>query len=172
MTREDLEKRKVALLAYIHDAFKGVTREGGVSWSQAGVIDGHGTEAEEIAARESDVDTRWQDVLDDASFNPDASWGGFSFLDPIGFRYYLPPAMIRCIEESRDCKLCSHLKLAPRGDGSHGWTLKKWSLLSRKQSLCVKAFIQYMIDLAEVSDLSYEREWWTEALDSHWGTLP
>ena len=78
------------LLALIEHAFDGVGRDDGITLHQAVVIDDHGTEDEFVAAGKLDTETRWQDVPDeDISTYPHI----FCFLDPKGFRYYLPAAM-------------------------------------------------------------------------------
>jgi len=84
------EARKAALIEEIIAAFDGVSREGGVSMSEAEVIDDYGSDEERTAARLSDTDTRWQDVTDEQL---GSNWP-LSFFDPIGFRYYIPAYMI------------------------------------------------------------------------------
>lgn len=84
------QARKAALIEKIIAAFDGVSREGGVSMSEANVIDDYGSEAERAAARASDIDTRWQDVTEEQLAE---NWP-ISFLDAIGFRYYLPAYLI------------------------------------------------------------------------------
>lgn len=54
------------------------------------VIDDYGGEEDFRAAAKLDTEVRWQEVPDsDIAENP----GPFNFLDPAGFRYYLPAAM-------------------------------------------------------------------------------
>ena len=79
------------IIQEITDAFDGVSREGGISLHEAEEIDCRGTPEQFAAARWLDTDQRWQDVpgtwLEEFPSVP-------FFLDPIGFRYYLPAYMI------------------------------------------------------------------------------
>ena len=86
----DYHARKAALIEEIRAAFDGVSREGGVSMSEAEVIDDYGSDEERAAARLSDTDSRWQDVPDEQLA---LNWP-LHFFDSIGFRYYLPAYMI------------------------------------------------------------------------------
>ena len=61
----DYKARRAALIEEITAAFDGVSREGGVSMSEANVIDDYGDAGERWLARLSDKDTRWQDVTDE-----------------------------------------------------------------------------------------------------------
>lgn len=90
-----LNEAQKSLIAGIEAAFEGVSREGGISWSEAEALDAYAPPAEQAAARAKDGERRWQDLVDDPtwpSYDNPASW---SFLDPIGFRYYLPAALVR-----------------------------------------------------------------------------
>lgn len=78
------------LLAMIERAFDGVERDDGITLHQAVVIDDYGSQEEFDAAAKLDTETRWQDVSDeDIASNPSI----YCFLDPKGFRYYLPASM-------------------------------------------------------------------------------
>lgn len=80
------EARKAALIEEIIAAFDGVSRKGGVSLSEAEVIDDYGDAGERYMARQQDKDTRWEEVtIEELSGN----WPSI-FLDAIGFRYYMP----------------------------------------------------------------------------------
>lgn len=105
---EDLEAEREALIPEIYAAFAGVSREGGVSWSESVVLDNYISMNQRLAARAYDTDTSWEQLVDDPLWNsyaglskflePDGNWrdyinstksvpgsGGFSFLDAIGF---------------------------------------------------------------------------------------
>lgn len=43
-----------------------------------------------------DTEKSWEDLVDDPNWQHDPGIGGLNFLDPIGFRYYIAPAMVRC----------------------------------------------------------------------------
>lgn len=79
-------ERKAALIEEINAAFDGVSREGGVSMSEAEVIDDYGSDEERAQARARDTESRWQDISDEQLA---LNWP-ISFFDPIGFRYYMP----------------------------------------------------------------------------------
>ena len=78
------------LLVLIETAFDGVTRDDGMTFHEALVISDYGSQEEFIAAGELDTETRWQDVPD-SDLSTDTSI--YCFLDPKGFRYYLPASM-------------------------------------------------------------------------------
>lgn len=90
----EFESRRAALVAEISAAFDGVSREGGMTLHEAEAVDDRLSPAEQRAARSLDPDTRWQDVPDtDIS----VSSSTLSFLDEIGFRYYIPAFMVYCL---------------------------------------------------------------------------
>jgi hypothetical protein len=91
MPDSSYEQRKQALMEEITAAFDGVSRENGVSLSEAWVIDDYGSDEERAEARKEDTETRWQDVPDE-----DIAYGYscLSFLDEIGFHYYIPAYMV------------------------------------------------------------------------------
>jgi len=167
MPPDRLDHTRKFLIADIRKAFEGVTRKGGVSWSEAGVIDGYGSDAERAAARASDTESSWWDLVHDSHWDPDAGWGGFSFLDPIGFRYYLPAAMIRAINNGSSESLDLHLTLKiDQSAERQAWQRERWSLLNRDQRRCVIRFLRYMVEVST----DYDSKWWRRALDSYWST--
>jgi hypothetical protein len=132
------------ILSLIEGSFAGVTRIGGVSWRETNVIDDYGSEEERLAARLQDKDECWQDVVKAPPWLE--AWGSFSFIDPIGFRYYLPAAMTVAIvnrELTYEIGLEFHLTL-PRL-ALRSFTLEKWSLLNDAQRVCVARFLLYMM---------------------------
>lgn len=78
----------------ISAAFAGVTREGGVSWSESDVIDAGGSDERRAEARACDLDQDWTELVADPAWQRWQEWP-WSFLDPIGQRYYLPAMMVR-----------------------------------------------------------------------------
>ena len=80
------------LIGFIKAAFGNVSRQGGVSWTETEVLDMYGSDAERATARKKDTDQRWTELIDGDGFR-ECGIGGFCFLDPIGFRYYLPAAI-------------------------------------------------------------------------------
>lgn len=99
MDNQVLSLERDSILKEIDVAFAGVTREGGISWSEAVALDNYGTDEECQEARAKDKDISWKELVTDPHWRPLPGVGGFSFLDAIGFRYYLPAAMIRTLED-------------------------------------------------------------------------
>src|SRR5262249_2266185 len=129
----------------VYAAFCDVARKGGVSWAETKVIDGYGGDAERAAARASDTDRTWAELVDDPEWKVFAGVGGWSFLDAIGFRYYLPAATIRCIRSGHDEGVQFHLTLSDRESGLREYTKTTWSLLDERQCRCVARFVDCMI---------------------------
>jgi len=172
MPPHDLQRERDTLLLHISDAFRSVTRNGGVSWSESVVIDRYGSDEESLEARATDKEKGWADLVDDPDWDPCPGLGGFSFLDAIGFRYYLAPAMMRCVRSGHDEGIRFHLNLCDTELRSH--MLEQWSALDRRQCLCIARFLRYMIAACanrEEPGYKLEREWWQVALDSHWATF-
>ncbi|MBX3120540.1 MAG: hypothetical protein KF784_15885 [Fimbriimonadaceae bacterium] len=155
----DLHIEHNDLIEEIYVAFAGVTREDGISWSEADVLDNYGSMEERLAAQASDKDTTWQSLVDDATWNPDHT-SHLSFLDAVGFRYYLAPAMVRGIRAGTS-EIVFHLTL-PKSS-LRSYTLEKWSLLTPEQMRCVKRFIVFM-DAAEEGCGAD----WMDAFYSYW----
>lgn len=76
----------------IRAQFAGVSRQGGISLHQTRVVDAYGSSDELRSALQQDTDTQWTEVQDDW-IEQFGGAGGVCFLDPIGFRYYLPAYM-------------------------------------------------------------------------------
>ena len=163
------------ILAEIHEAFKDVSRHGGVSWSESEVIDDYGSDEERQLARMRDTDTTWQEVADDPTWWVDMGVGGLSFLDPIGYRYYLPACMTVAIRGGFYEWLLYSLTIDEERE-LRDYKLKQWSLLDECQKRCVKHFIEFMLARAneEPNDLdrAVDTEYWKLALDRYWGQVP
>ncbi|MGV3618043.1 MAG: DUF6714 family protein [Fimbriimonas sp.] len=181
LTHLDDERR---MLVYeIYAAFAGVTREGGVSWSEAIAKDLYLAPEECRAARELDREGSWKELADDPGWEYGGCGGAWAFLDPIGFRYYLPAAMIRCIRKDEDSDFAFSLRIpgpdepftAP--DAFQGY-MEKWSALDLRQRRCVKRFLRYMVRIGETrpapeaSTFESLTEQWQTALDSYWERVP
>lgn len=91
MNGVDYEKRKAELIEEITVAFDGVSREGGVSLHEAEALDAYGSQKQLAAARALDTEKEWQQVPDEDLRTHDSA---LSFLDPIGFHYYIPAFMV------------------------------------------------------------------------------
>ena len=150
-----MEDRRDELIRLIEQAFDGVSREGGVSLSEAFVIDDRGDEIERAEARLEDTDTKWQDVdlrgfhaLDIPMF----------FMDPIGFRYYLPVFLIaelRSVVADPPGGFPSEIGIAwGHGEGSgfyvthnlHYIQPEKYALLNATQRSVVRQVLQFFVD--------------------------
>jgi hypothetical protein len=164
----NLDSERNMLIAEIHRVFKDVNREGGISWRGAQVVDFGGDES---YADYNDTDSSWEELLSNEDWYPGPGIGGFSFLDPIGFRYYLPAAMVRTVSNGYDEGIRFHLTLDNHDDpkGLRDYSLHQLSLLSREQQITVRRFIEYMLTMAAEDELHVE--YWKEALDSNWAKL-
>ncbi len=181
MDLEHLHRERALLIAEIHGAFKDVTREGGVSWTEAYAIDDYTysvddnnvLDEERAKARALDKDISWQELVDDPKWPPGPDFGGFSFLDAIGYRYYLPATMIRDlrglspdhpIEQS---SLGFHL--APRSSAEmNEYMEEQLALLDQSQRRCVARYVRFMRDWYRVfTDWGYT-ERWAKAYDRYW----
>lgn len=194
MNAADLEAEREALIAEIYAAFKDVSREGGVSWRETRVIDdaydlaSEKTAAARAQARALDMDRHWTELAETDDWLEDLGRGSFSFLDPIGFRYYLPAVMVLCARTGhgyQNAELAFKLQLGPAwhygtprpdpdalspGDQeSKAWTIQCWSLLTDRQRRCVARFLRYMIALCESDDGDFiDAHYWRAAYESYW----
>lgn len=177
LSTEQLGAERDALIQEIHAAFKGVTREGGVSWSESVVIDDGGSDEKRQRVRSQDRETSWEELIDDSNWRSDRGVGGFSFLDPIGFRYYLAPAMIRCTRPDDGGSMNGFRLTIPTEDpSSRAHKLEQLSSLDQRQRACVVRFLRYMIDASWLDAIeSGEEEYarictkeWESALNSGW----
>ena len=114
-------------------------------------------------AGEKDRERSWDVLVDPEKWKPHPSWGGFSFIDPIGFRYYVAPAMIRMLTIEGEQVL--HLSVLERDDP------ELFSALNSRQSRCIASYLEWMLDSklesGEMSDASpYESalEYWRSRL--------
>jgi hypothetical protein len=164
------EKDQQRMERQIRAAFAGVSRADGVSWSEADVIDDWGTEEACAAARAQDRDRSWEQLVDDPNWNLESGLGRFSFLDAIGFRYYLAPAMIRAVRSGQDSGIQFHLMLSCPGGSGNAYKLEQWSQLDARQRSCIAAFLSHMAAWADHQGWEVERDWWREALASYWDT--
>ncbi|CAK7064436.1 DUF6714 family protein [Saezia sanguinis] len=94
---KELEKKVSQTLKQIEQVFHGVSREGGISLSQAGVLDKGGAHNEFVSVALFDVDKCWQDVPDSEIVHHAEA---LLFLDEIGIRYYLPAYMVFALKNS------------------------------------------------------------------------
>lgn len=126
----------------VREAFHGVAREDGVTLHEARVIDDYGGSDERAAARMLDTEKAWEVVpVSDIEEYSEA----LSFLDPKGFRYYIPAYMIWAVRAYGDTASMSadaivfHLKDLD-GDFSFG----RLDLLSEPQRRAAAMFLLYI----------------------------
>jgi hypothetical protein len=109
---QNLALMREAVMQEICAAFAGVDRNGTVSWSETKTLEKYGCTKDECReARESDRENGWEQLVDDENWIPDTGWGGWAWLEPKGFHYYLPAAMIRCIKTGCDQGIARYLRL-------------------------------------------------------------
>jgi hypothetical protein len=166
---EFMREERDAIVAEIYAAWKGVTREGGVSWSETTVIDDYGTIEQRLAAREHDQDRTWETLVDDPTWRVSAAFGGFSFLDPIGFRYYIAPELVRCLRTGWSEALPFHLTIA--GGDPYDSIARHLSLLSIRQSHCIARSIRFMVDWHGAAGNRHDATDWLKAHESYWESL-
>lgn len=159
-----------ATIALVYETFRGVTRAGGVSWSEAVVIDDYGSDEQRAAARAADLESSWEQLVDDPEWDQHRGTGGFSFLDPIGFRYYIAPALIRELrhDEGTQGPIDFHLTHSPSfGD--------YWSLLTAQERQCICEALKCLVQLESAAlrddPLAWMFRGWEEAYRSYWMSI-
>ncbi len=163
---EQAKAERDAIIAEIHVAFANVSRgEHGVSWSECYALDMYEPEDVCAAARRSDKDTHWSELCDDPHWEPFPGMGGFSFIDDRGFRYYLPPTMIRLLRGSAfewyPGHLLSHIErfVEPR-------VPLMWP---ESQLRCVARFVSFMSRHdSEVRRWPEDPNPWADAIAQRW----
>ena len=157
---KQLEREARAVEAQIREAFKGVSRAGGVSWSESVADDRYDPHRAE--ARALDTEQRWEDLVDDPSWDHQPGIGGFNFLDPIGYRYYIAPAMIRCIRKR--CGEFVSYALGIDGDFKRG----RVSLVDARQAHVIARFVRFMIAVHAAADDEIYGRAWRDAYLGYW----
>lgn len=159
-------KERDAIIAEIHSAFAEVTRgERGISWNECDARDGYEPEEVCAAARRSDTDNHWSELIDNAKWRPFPGTGGFSFINAEGFRYYLPPTMIRFLGGDVSEWFPGHLL----GDIERFVEPHLLQLWTAEQLCCIAKFISFMSRHDEVSCYrADEPNPWAEAMNKRW----
>ena len=85
-----VQSREEAIRRIVSE-FSKVFREGGVSLHEAQVIDDYGSDSQRRKARARDTEKHWTDVPEK---DIEDHYSVLSFLDPIGYRYYLPAYIV------------------------------------------------------------------------------
>lgn len=109
LNSQDLLDRD-AIIADIYSAFGNVTRgPNAISWNETVAIDDYESAVECARARKSDTDRHWQELVDNPNWKPFPGIGGFGFINLEGFRYYLPPTLIRFLRDTAQEWFPNHL---------------------------------------------------------------
>jgi hypothetical protein len=148
----------------IHASFKDVTRgECGISWNECVARDNYESDEACEAARHTDSDSRWTELVDDPTWFPFPGIGGFSFINAEGFRYYLPPTMIRLLRGD-DSEWYPGLLLRDISRFTEPHLLDLWS---QPQLRCVARFVSFMA--------RHDKDWrpqepnpWSAAFEARW----
>jgi hypothetical protein len=141
-------KDRESVVALVQEAFRGVSRANGVSLHEAAVIDNHGSDAARRRARLRDIESRWEDVPGDDIRD---HYSALSFLDPIGFRYYIAPYMVWALRnfDRSDSLSVDHTiyslnpSLKPK---IRAWQLERFALFSEQQASAVASFLRFMLE--------------------------
>ena len=130
------------VVAAIRAAFSGVDRENAISLHEGRVIDLHGSADERAGARSLDVELIWEQV---PPKHIERFSSALSFLDPKGFRYYIPAYMIWTLDaNARGGTSCHstffHLECLDERDR---YNLHRLQLLNDDQRRSIALFLLY-----------------------------
>lgn len=168
--RPDINAIRISIVEEITRAFDGVAREDGVTLHQTRAMDDCDGPEEELAARQLDTESRWQDVpVDDMDEYSDI----FAFLDPKGFRYYLPAYMIRALTgdtpgSGNISEILAYTLVPNSCMPQDMWAVNddndvlRFRLLNRAQSHAVYRFLQFQANYEQDEEARL-------ALDRYWG---
>lgn len=153
-----------AIIAEIHAAFSNVTRgENGISWAECVAIDNWESEEVCAAARRSETDSHWSELVDQPDWQPFPGIGGFNFINAEGFQYYLPPTIIRFLRGDISEWFPGHLLefinrfTAPR-------LIVRWS---ESQLRAISRFIAFMA-CHDKDELVESENAWADAMKQRW----
>lgn len=147
--------------AAIRSAFRGVTREGGISWIESESIDLNWCQRDE-RARTNDKEQSWEILLDDPNWCHESGIGGFNFLDAIGYRYYIAPAMIRCMRD-RSGEFTAYA-LTIDGDFAE----RRASAINPGLAAAIACFLRFMCAVHSFKHDHIYGEIWRDAYIRHW----
>lgn len=163
---EPLAIERDAIIAEIYAAWKGVTHEGGVSWSETWCIDDpfDDTPEDRAAARAKDNELDWEELAD----NPPWTKHGHPvlFLDPIASRYYIAPMLV-CTLRGKPVHHVQQLLLLTTNGFCH--YPDRWSLLDDRQQACITRFLRFMHrSHCFEHGVHFRTNEWHTILESHW----
>jgi hypothetical protein len=165
---DEVKRTAELIVGEIRRAFSDVSRADGVTLQEALVIDNYGSVSERSAARELDTDCRWEDVPDRLIEENDSA---LCFLDPMGFRYYLPAYMVWSLRNHETSETFSHnhpiCSLALSDSGSmRRWQLELFQVFNDTQAKAICIFLRFMAQRDELIVCVDEAR---AALDAYWG---
>jgi len=157
LTSDDLREKIITL---IERAFQNVTRDGGATLHQMDLIDGGWPMTAEAMkdAEKRDPEVRWQDI---SATKLSEFHESLSFLDDLGFRFYLPAFMRHALRTSSveiwrseiDGVLWS-LDSGP----TRGYRSSSFALLQHEQKEAVAAFLYYFAIWGDCSQVPHARK--------------
>jgi len=156
------------LKSVIESAFADVTLSGGVSLRQAEVMDnyGEGCSEEKFAALPlEEVTTDWRHIpRDELDRNP-----YLSYMDPPGFRYYIPAFMHSMIDAPTqyvDRWSATLHSLCPKSGDLWDHSMMHYSALDLKQRSAIAAFLEWVSEDTRFRESN--RKDAKEALATYW----
>jgi hypothetical protein len=155
------------IIAEIENAFAEVRRGNGITLHETDVVDACGSARERAKARKRDTDERWQDVPDD---DIESHQSALCFLDPEGFRYYLPAYMRWSLLHYKSSdSLASDstiYSLGPAGNkGVTDWNRERWGVFTERQTQVILAYLRFMVEHGDgcsdnfMADLAINAYW-------------
>ncbi|GAB4199638.1 MAG: hypothetical protein Fur006_50470 [Coleofasciculaceae cyanobacterium] len=136
------EKTRLSLIEEINAAFDGVSRQDGISPHAARALDDWSSleEAKKIGQK-MDLDTQWQEVPDEwlMTFHDI-----FAFLDPKGFRYYIPAYMVWSLKEPKASDSNSLSSLLWALENKNGYYKSNFDILNQEQLQVIDNFIEFV----------------------------
>ncbi len=156
---EPLREEQREVERQICEAFRGVCRDDGMSWTEALVIDEYGSQEDMNAARSAERKhqyQRWENLVDDPTWDEQV---GFNYLDASGFRYYIAPAMIRCVRRGWTETVDFALEHPPEGF---------IDILDEQQAKAIARFVRFMIKVQKTTNDDVYGEAWEKAYYFLW----
>lgn len=168
LSQEDIVERD-EIIQDIHWAFGGQGRsKAAVSWNETVARDRYNSESECLAARKTDTDTHWSQLIKSPDWYPFPGIGGYPFLNAEGCQYYLPAVMVRFLEDCEDPRWYTAHLMEWIDFHTQQDQISKWP---HQQLRSIARFIAFM----SIHDENVEMELelgepnpWAEALDRRW----
>ena len=141
----DVEVIRDQLIADIEAAFREVERGAGETLREAD-WEGAGTEDQRGEARSLDTDRTWLEIPDDVIDRHEAA---LTFVDPEGFRYYLPAFMrwaLRHYHDSDRITVDTAIYNLCPSKGSPQRSKERFELFNEEQSKVICRFLRLMAE--------------------------